>query len=220
MCGIICAHRGIIMISGTSIMNFRKRLGFTQSDLCKGLNISRLYLSRIESGQLACPTELEDKLFSKYGKCLTLEDEELFNEYRLYINRKSAGIQTEIKNDFDPCILKKIRKRFKLTQHGLAILLHTNDSLISLIETGKRKLPRDLYDRLINVYGDALTEDEKNQLDNMINKSNEKIVNFVLNNDIESMMVQLIDMKLEKQEVRLLFKDMLKQAKTLKKERS
>lgn len=203
------------MLNGKSIKSFRKRIGITQREFARNLKISISLLSKIEKNEIVCPTNVENTFLTLYGKCFDDGNKDLLEQYN-----SQQFLENKSKSADNNCILKVIRNRLGFTQSELAKRLCTNKSFISLIENGKMSLSKDLYYRFMELYGDMLLDNEKLELSKLVNPLSEKIVNFCFYNDIEYEMHQLINMTLEKQEVKLLFQDMLNQAKTLKKTRS
>ena len=121
--------------------------------------------------------------------------------------------------------IKRFRKRRKMTQYDLADSLGITSSLLSNIENGKISCPREVADKFLLLYEKCFDKVDKENFKNVFPYNDivlldQKISSFIINNDIEIMMNQIIDMKLEKREVRMLFNNMLKHAKTLKKTRS
>ena len=56
-------------------------------------------------------------------------------------------------------MLKKIRKKYNLRQRDLAALLNNiNRSYVALIETERRNLPKWVVERLCELFGDEVVE--------------------------------------------------------------
>jgi len=135
--------------------------------------------------------------------------------------------------------IKEFRIRKNIYLIDLAEKLGVSASQLSQIENDEINCPSIVEEKFFQIYeklfnrvdmdvfkecyphnGELLFDFEKIELEKVTDSSYSKINNFILNNDVNLIMEQIIDMKLEKSEIKLLFDEMLEHAKILKKERS
>lgn len=215
------------MLKGSSIKAFRLRKNFTQDDLADRLGISQACLSAIENGKIDCPLNVEEKFFQIYERFFNRVDKDLFKERYPHNGIKLLGdsndvvsFRNENNTEIYVNVITKLRRKLKFNREEFSKILGIPQGVLSRIENDNCKLSNDLYNDILLKYGSFLSDGDKLQLEKMIECSYGKIHNFVLNNNVNLIMEQIIDMKLQKSDVKFLFEGMLEQAKILKKERS
>ena len=202
------------------LKRFREKHSFTQNDLALQLDFSPSYISSIEVGVNEITESFINKMINVCRDILTDEDiQELFT-------LKKGEVEKEIIPDsFDTIgsYLVNFRKTYNIKQIELARSLDISSQFLYKLEYGKIKFPYELFQKFLAIYNDKITEDDKSKLFHCISRQNPSLFNgmvqnFVLTNDLNYILYDLANIKLEKEQVQYLFLKLLDEAKTLKKE--
>ncbi len=118
------------MIYGEVLTAIRERIGLSQIQVAKILNISNSLYARYEKEIQIMPIKHLNTLCNYYNfsfdKMFNLTDVKNYNNIKKVIDKKIAGER-----------LKSFRKDYKITQVDLANFLNTSHSVIAAYESGK-----------------------------------------------------------------------------------
>lgn len=121
--------------------------------------------------------------------------------------------------------IRKFRNKRKITQKDFAKSLNISQANLSNIENGKTKCSSELEFLFISLYKSCFDVEERKIFrdlasDNCSSLLNINISNFIISNDLENIMDEIIKLNLDKRQLKILFNNTLDRAKTLKKTRS
>lgn len=121
--------------------------------------------------------------------------------------------------------IKMFRTKRMITQKELARNLNVFQFYLSDIETGKIQCSPEFEYLFLSRYRGCFTEEERKMFkelasDNCKSLLDVNISNFIISNDLENIMNEIIRLNLDKRQLKILFTTTLDKAKTLKKTRS
>lgn len=148
------------------LKEFRLKNNMKQKVLAEILKISNSELSNYEN----CKKPVPDLVWQKFLDTFDEKIDESFSE--IDFSKISDGYD---KIDRQPNLfLKKFRKKHSITQMELASNLNVSVSYISSIEVGVNNISDNLFDKIVEVYGSILTDDDLQEIFSM-KKENLKV---------------------------------------------